>query len=243
MTGVGIIARVRNAWRDFWREERRGIATIEFAICLPVLAVAGGFGIELANYSIVSLRVSQAALNLADNGSRVGAMTSLSVVQLREADINDVLQAARLQGDSIDLTTNGRIIVSSLENVQQSYDSAPVQRIHWQRCLGLRSGTNYDSSYGTTKTTDGTTADSSTAGTVLTAGIGDTGYKVNAPTSSGLIFVEINYDYQPLFGSMFLGTKRIHNIASLIVRDRRDFTMLYNPSPTATRMTCNKYTV
>jgi Flp pilus assembly protein TadG len=238
MIGAKMLARIAR----FWREERRGLATIEFAICLPVLTVAGGYGIELANYSIVSLRVSQIALNLADNGSRVGAMSSQSIVQLRERDINDVFEAVQLQGASINLTTYGRVIMSSLENVQQSYDSAATQRIHWQRCVGLRSGTNYDSSYGTTKTTDGTTSDSSTAGTAASGGIGDTGYKVNAPSGSGLIFVEINYDYQPLFGSMFLGTKRIHNIASLIVRDRRDFTMLYNPSPAATRMTCNRYT-
>lgn len=228
--------------RHLWRTDRRGLATIEFAICAPVLMMAGGYGIELANYSIVSLRVSQAALNLADNGSRVGSMNSLSIVQLRESDINDVLRAIRLQGDSIGLTTYGRVTLSSVENIQQSYDSAPVQRIHWQRCIGLRSGANYDSSYGATQPTDGTTAASSTAGTTIAAGIGDPGYKVNAPSGSGLIFVEINYDYQPLFGPMFLGTKRIHNIASLIVRDRRDFTQLYNPSPAATRQTCNRYT-
>ncbi len=39
------------------------------------------------------------------------------------------------------LNPGGRIIVSSLENVQQSYDTQPVQRIHWQRCIGLRGST------------------------------------------------------------------------------------------------------
>ena len=72
--------------------------------------------------------------------------------------------------------------------------------------------------------------------------MGDTGYKVNAPAGSGLIFVEINYDYQPLFGSMFMSSRKIHHVASLIVRDKRDFAQLYNPSPAATRMTCDKYT-
>lgn len=222
--------------------DRGGVAATEFAICVPLLLAAGGFGIELANYAIVNLRVSQAALNLADNGSRVGAMSSQSIVQLRESDINDVLQATRLQGDGINLTNFGRITISSLENIQQSYDNAPVQRIHWQRCIGLRSGTNYESGYGTARTTDGTTADSSTAGTAAPQGMGDVGYKVSAPNGSGLIFVEVNYDYQPLFGSMFLGSRRIHSIASLIVRDRRDYTMLYNPSPTAARATCDKFT-
>jgi Flp pilus assembly protein TadG len=238
MIGRGPFARLA----QLWRQERRGIAAIEFAICAPVILTAGGFGIELANYSIVSLRVSQAALTLADNGSRVGAMTTQSIVQLRESDINDVLQAIRLQGAPIRLTSFGRITMSSLENIQQGYDTTPTQRIHWQRCVGLRNGAAYESSYGTTRTTDGTTADSSTAGTAATTGMGDTGYKVGAPSGSGLIFVEINYDYQPLFGTLFLGSRKIHSIASLIVRDRRDFTMLYNPSPTATRSTCDKFT-
>lgn len=228
-------------WVRFWRDELSGLAAVEFAMCAPVLLVAGGYGIELANFAMVNLRVSQAALSLADNASRVGLMGSLSVVQLRETDINDVLQAARLQGESIDLTTYGRITVTSLENVQQVYDAVPVQRIHWQRCLGARSGTDYDSSYGTTAITNGISAIASAAGTAAPTGMGDTGYKVNAPAGSGVIFVEINYDYQPLFGQMFMAPRRIHDVASLIVRDRRDFAQIYNPSPAATRLTCDKH--
>ena len=219
-------ARLRR-WASMWCNDRSGLATIEMAFSLPL---------------ILNLRVSQVALNLADNASRVGLMDSLSIVQLRESDLNDILEATQLQGDSVDLTTYGRIIISSLENVQQTFDVAPVQRIHWQRCLGLKSGAGYDSSYGTTSITDGITAVLSAAGTTMAAGMGDTGYKVNAPAGSGLIFVEINYDYQPLFGSMFMSSRKIHHVASLIVRDKRDFAQLYNPSPAATRMTCDKYT-
>lgn len=238
--------RARSWLRGFdrlWRGDRSGLASLELALSLPLILVAGGYGIELANYAIVNLRVSQVALNLADNASRVGMMDSLSIVQLRESDLNDVLDAARMQGDSIDLTTHGRIVMSSLENIQQTYDVAPVQRIHWQRCLGTKSGAGYDSSYGTTTITDGITAVLAAAGTTMAAGMGDTGYKVNAPSGSGVVFVEINYDYQRLFGSMFMEPKKIHHIASLIVRDKRDFAQVYNPSPAATRMTCDKYTV
>jgi hypothetical protein len=59
----------------------------------------------------------------------------------------------------------------------------PVQRIHWQRCLGKRSGTGYDSSYGTTTTTAGTTATLANAGTV-SAGMGDAGLMVSAPQAT-----------------------------------------------------------
>ena len=56
-----------------------------------------------------------------------------------------------------------------------------------------------------------------------------------------MMFVEINYLYQPLFSSWLISNARIHYIASFIVRDQRDFSMIYNPSPTATRSTCDKY--
>ena len=120
-----------------------GLALLEFAFSLPLVLMIGLYGLETANQALVNLKISQIALNLADNASRVGLINgSTSVEQLREIDMNDVLQAARNQGDGIQLTTRGRITVSSLENV------GGAQRIHWQRCIGLKSGIGYDSSYG-----------------------------------------------------------------------------------------------
>lgn len=115
--------------------DRAGLALLEFALSAPIVLLVGCYGIELANLAIVHMRVSQIALSLADNASRVGAYSNLATQQLREVDVNDILQAARYQGAAINLTANGRITVSSLENVAQSYDTQPVQRIHWQRCI------------------------------------------------------------------------------------------------------------
>lgn len=225
--------------------DRSGLALLEFAFSLPLVLGLGAYGIEISNLALLNLRVSQIALNLADNASRVGTYSTLSVQQMREVDVNDVLQAARYQGASINLTTNGRIILSSLENVQQSYDTTPTQRIHWQRCLGLKGSvaadSAYNSSYGTTTTTDGTDATSATDGTPAPNGMGPTGGLVTAPPSSGVMFVEINYLTKPLFGTWLTAPARLNYIASFIVRDRRDFVQLYNPSPAATRLTCNLY--
>jgi hypothetical protein len=134
------------------------------------------------------------------------------------------------------------VTVSSLENVQQSYDDDNVQRIHWQRCIGLKSGTGFDSSYGTTSVTAGTTNTLANAGTDAPDGMGDTGQKVNAPDNTGVIFVEVNYQYQPLFGTLFVAPTKLHYIASVIVRDKRDFSQIYNPAPVATASTCDKHT-
>ncbi len=218
------------------RGDRSGTALLEFALGLPLFLTAGLWGVELTNLAIVNQRLSQLALELADNASRVGLYTGQATVQLREADINDVLQATRLHGQSIDLTENGRVILSSLENI------GGTQRIHWQRCMGRKNGSGYDSSYGTTTVTAGTTADASNAGTLAPNGMGDAGAQVNAPAGAGVMFVEVNYLYTPLVGNGWFGSpQRLHYIASFIVRDNRDYAQIYNPAPAATRSTCNLY--
>jgi Flp pilus assembly protein TadG len=227
---------------DRLRDDIRGLALLEFALALPLVLAMGAYGIEISNLALSNLRVSQFALELADNASRVGVQSNLSVEQLRETDINDILQATRLQGASLKLTTYGRVTLSSLENVQQSYDTAPVQRIHWQRCVGLMTGTGYDSTYGTTSATAGSDATQANEGTAAPTGMGDAGSKVTAPAGTGVIFVEINYNYQPFFGTLFVSPTKLHYIASFIVRDKRDFSQIFNPTPTATASTCSLHT-
>lgn len=239
-----LIPRLRR-FGDRLRRDTGGLALIEFAFTLPIVLGIGGYGIEVSALALQNLKISQIALALADNASRVGATSSTSTQQLREVDINDVLQAVKVQGDGIDLTTNGRIILSSLENIQQSYDtSGPVQRIHWQRCIGRKSGTGYDSSYGSTTAAAGSDATSANAGVTAATGMGDAGQKVNAPAGSGVMFVEINYLTKPLFGSLLMSPARIHYVASFIVRDNRDFSKIYNlAAPNAsTPSKCNLYT-
>jgi len=222
-----------------------GVAMLEFAFGMPIVLMLGLYGIEVANQALLNLKISQIALNLADNASRVGLINNSNVEQLREVDMNDVLQAARNQGAGINLTTRGRITVSSLER-----NAAGTQRIHWQRCIGQKSGAGYDSTY-TTTTTAGTDATPGNAGTLAPSGMDDTarpGSPVNAPTNGGVMFVEINYDYQPAIGNWLLtligsGSMKVHYVASFIVRDNRDFTQIYNPvtTPLTQRATCNLY--
>ncbi len=217
-----------------------GLAMVEFAFTLPLVLAIGCWGVELSNLAICNLRVSQYALNLADNASRVGQDAGGGVTSMREVDVNDVLNGARLQGAGINLTTNGRITLSSLENKQQSYDSKPVQRIHWQRCLGAMGGTGYDSSYGAVTPTAGSDGTQANAGTTV-ANMGPAASPITAPNDTGVMFVEVNYLYKPLFGTVYMNPQIIHYIGSLVVRDNRSFVQLYNPSPTATASTCDKH--
>ena len=242
-----------------------GVAMLEFAFAMPVVLMTGLYGLECANMALANMRISQIALNLADNASRVGLMGTNQVEQLREADINDVFQGMRLQGQSFGLTNNARITLSSLEN------SGGVQTIHWQRCIGLKSGAGFDSTYGITAksglpstsamssydatagiNTDpngdnsashpGTLATGGSANASPIVGMGDNATTaVTAPDSGGVMFVEINYQYQPIVGNWLFGSSRIHYAASLIVRNNRDFSKLYQTSG-VTPSTCDKYT-
>ncbi|WP_076068479.1 TadE/TadG family type IV pilus assembly protein [Sphingomonas montana] len=215
--------------------DRAGVALIEFGLSLPIIMALGIYGAELANFALINMKISQIALNLSDNASRVGLSSGLAQQQLREYDINDVFQASRLQGKSFDLIDNGRITLSSLET-----DEYNVQRIHWQRCLGNKTGTGFDSTYGTTSATAGSDASIGNAGTLAPLGMGPVNAKVSAPPQSGVMFVEINYAYEPLFAKILLGNQVIRYTASYIVRDRRDFSQIFNPAPKVTAMTCTQ---
>lgn len=230
-----ILSSIRPAVRRL-RDDSRAEAMLEFAFATPLVLTVGLFALEAANLALANMRVSQIALNLADNAARVGVESSLSTQQLREVDIVEVMDAVRNQGAKIGLLENGRVTLSSLEN------SAGVQRIHWQRCLGKAKGAKYDSTYGTAKPSDGIDQNIANQGTLTPLGIGEPTARVNAPLDSGVMFVEINYDYQPIVGAWIYGNPRIQYSASFIVRDRRDFRQIYNPSPSATRLTCDKYT-
>lgn len=204
------------------RGDVSGTALLEFAMSFPVLLALGMYGIDTANLALTNLRLNQIALNLADNASRVGVNSTLSTQQLREIDISDIFDGAKAQGAPIDLTANGRVILSSLER-----DGSGTQRIHWQRCFGSKTGSTYESHYGRALNADGSTSTGNT-GPTATNGMGAAGFKVHAPTNgSGVMFVEINYRFTPMF-SWLSSPSDLHYVASFIVRDPRDFSRVYS---------------
>lgn len=218
-----------------------GLALIEFAFAGPIVIGIGLYGVENASLALANMRVSQTALNTADNASRLGLTTSSNIQQMREFDVNDVIAQIRKQTAGWELTKRGRVTITSLE------EKDGKQIMHWQRCVGRRNGVDYDSHYGTTSITAGSDDQPANAGTEAVGGMGPAGAKVVAPTKSGIMFVEVNYEYKPVVSDKWLpaGTTRLHYIASFIVRDRRDFTQIFNPDPqvqVADKMTCNFYT-
>ncbi|HEX8302332.1 pilus assembly protein [Sphingomonas sp.] len=203
-----VLASLCNTGRRLGRDTS-GLALLEFAFGLPILLAMSLTGAELTNFIITKTRISQIALHLADNAARIGSGTQLQAKTISEADINDLLTGANLQSGELALLTNGRVIITSLEPVANPNTTARY-KIRWQRCKGDK--TSWTSSWGTV-------ANSSNI-----AGMGPAGRQAVAPDNGATMFVEVRYQYIPLVKSSLSPTTEINEIASMMVRDRRDLT-------------------
>ncbi len=185
-----------------------GISMVEFAIILPVILTLGLYGADVARLATTNMRISQIAISVADNASRLG-QTDNSGVQptITESNVDAVLGGAIRDGTSINLATQGRIILSSLE-----FDPGSDRHyIHWQRCRGSLA---VDSNYGP--------EDPDQTGTEIT-GMGSGSTRITAQTGQSVMFVEIEYSYTPLFQNPFgTGVTTLRKEAAFITRDDRN---------------------
>jgi hypothetical protein len=209
------------------RRNRSGVAMVEFALATPFFLTVGLGGVELANYTVVHMQISQIAIHIADNASRIGDTSVLENKKIYESDINDVLLGASLQaGKHFELWDRGRVIISSLE-VQPDSDPE-AQYIHWQRCMGKK---NYTSTYGHVDDT-------------FAIGMGPAGQEIFANAGEAVIFVELAYDYEPLVSSQFIGETTVKAIATFTVRSSRDLEQVYQRSEASpdTVSSCDRFT-
>lgn len=200
---------------------RSGVAMIEFAFAAPIVLGMGMMGTETAYYVITHMQVSQIAMQVADNTSRVGERDVLTARRVFERDISEALVGAEKLGAGIGIFERGRVIVSSL---QQNADGG--QTIRWQRCRGAKV---YDSSFGA----EGVGA----TGTGF-AGMGATGREITASSGTAVMFVEVAYDYESLTPFEIFDGRTITYTAAFNVRDARDLTGLFPGGPEAD---CDEY--
>jgi hypothetical protein len=196
---------MRRVGPGLWRDVA-GVSMIEFALCLPILLTLTLYLVELGNYMLAREQVSQLALQVSDNASRIGSQNTVQTV-IDEQQINDLFSGANLQGGGLNMLANGRIILSSLEVDPVAPNG---QYIHWQRCYGNLA---YASHYGIQGTGKGTTS---------LVGVGPPGALVQATSTIPVMFVEIGYQYKPIITSSWVPTQIITEISSLMVRDNRD---------------------
>lgn len=215
---------------------RSGVAMTEFALGAPVLMFAGLYGVEQANFVLVNMKVNQLASHIADNASRIGDTSQLKNRKVFESDIDDLLVGANLHGGkNLDLFTQGRVVISSLEVWNQSIHAAThavaqtdgTQFISWQRCLGAKRANSF---YGKENAAQ-------------PKGMGPPGGEITAEADNPVIFVEVIYDYQPLIAGSLIANKQIRSIAAFTVRDSRDQSQIYqrNTAKPDHVSDCNKY--
>jgi hypothetical protein len=191
--------------------DQSGVTLIEFAFALPILGTMSFYGLEIAYMASVSTQVSQIALSVADNASRLGQTNnSASTPSVAEADIDAVMYGALQQGAAFDFEDKGRIILSSLE----VDDATGRQYIHWQRCVG---DLDRASSYGDDEAHNGLT------GAEL-EGLGEPGREIAALPGRAVMHVEVYYAYEPLLAGLFVDEEEVEfrQEAAYVVRDRRD---------------------
>ena len=209
------------------RRDRSGVAMTEFALSLPLVLTAGLYGTETAHLALTHMKVSQVAMHLADNASRIGDTSTITNRKIFESDINDLLLGSSIQaGRSLNFYEHGRAIISSLEVFSEAMSCAGggcpmgnksegTQFIHWQRCKGKKVhastyGDEYDSK---------------------PSGMGPSGQEITADSGSAVIFVEVAYNYQPLISQRFFGPTTITAISTFTQRNNIDLTGLKQRKP------------
>lgn len=193
-----------------------GLAMVEFAFAAPLLLGMGMLGTDTAYLVITHMQVSQIAMQVADNASRVGEQDVLTARKVFERDIAETLIGAEKLGENIDIFQQGRIIISSLQRNAQG-----GQTIRWQRCRGAL---NVPSSFGVEG--DGATGTSF-------PGMGFAGRQITASQGTAVMFVEVVYDFEPLTPITVFDGRRISYTAAYNVRDNRDLTDIYDGGPVA----------
>ena len=210
-----------------------GLAIIEFAYTAPLMLMVGMTGMETANLAIAHLQVSQIAMLAADNASR--ARESID-----EADIREIFTGVSITGDSFNFSDNARVILSSFEHNGKSGSDEGFW-IRWQRCYGAN--TAYSSSYGVENDTSENSPGSPLSYNVdLESGMGPVGKKITTPSATGVNFVEVVYDYQPLISDRFFGNKVIRYESAFVARERDDHALKNASSISSGDLwTCDRY--
>ncbi len=196
--------RLRQMLRD-----RTAVSVTEFALVLPLFMTLGMYGVEIAWMNAAAMEVSQVAIALADNASRLGQTDNSGVTPtITGADVASVLTGSKQEGKSIGLDENGRVILSSLE----SHPVTGKQYIHWQQCMG---NLKKNSNFGKPDVTGNALAK-------VASGLAMGNTKITAPAGSSVMVAEVWYTHKGLFGTMFIQPITMHEQAAMIVRDNRN---------------------
>jgi len=182
---------------------REGVAMVEFAFVAPLLLILILGGLEVVNYALAHMRVSQMTMTVADNAGRVPT-------GIDEANIYEVFAGAEVIGAPLKFEENGRLILSSVQDNKQK-GNAKGQVIHWQRCWGEL---KIDPAYGD----EGKGRNDNS----LKNGVGRPGKRIGALEGTAVMFVEATYEYQPLIVGGYISPPDITYESAFNVRGRQN---------------------
>lgn len=222
MNRIGSCKRAMGRISSDLRDCTSGVAMVEFAFSAPIVLSLGLMGTETANFTIMHMMISQVAMQVADNTSRVGETDVLVARKVYERNINEAFVGAEKLGAPYAIFENGRIVVSSLQ-----MNSDGGQWIAWQRCRGAK---NFQSECGTQGT-----------GASGTSFLGMGSPRIRASSGTAVMFVEVSYTYEPITPIDFFGPTEIEYTAAFNIRDSRDLTQLYQTNPASPVASCNVY--
>lgn len=176
---------------------------LEFALAGPLLLALLLGGLEITHLAMAHLRVSQIAMTVADNAGRVQG-------GIDETHVYEVFAGANVIGEPMDFETHGRVILSSIEPNGRNGANAG-QKVGWQRCWG-------DLAVDPAYAEEGDGANDAS----LEDGMGSEGRQIAAAANTALMFVEVSFDYQPLFAGELVNIDIIRQEVAFNVRGREN---------------------
>ena len=168
--------KVRQAWQD-----RHGLAFVEFGLALPLLMTLFYGAIELTRYILIAQKVEKMAHTMADVTAQY---PTVSV-----ASLNQVMVAASDIMRPFSMSTNGRIMVSSLYRAPGEATAV----VNWRYEGG------------------GTLVETSRLGTVGATPVVPGGFVFEE--RENVIGAEVFYRFSPLISSQFFGTTTVYRTA------------------------------
>lgn len=92
-----------------FRRDRRGVAAIEFALIVPILALLALGCFEVPRYVLLWQRLERASSGVSD-------LVAQADEPITANQMTDILSAAKIMMQPYDVSTNGTIIVTSINN-------------------------------------------------------------------------------------------------------------------------------
>ncbi len=160
---------------------RQGIAVVEFALALPVLMTLFYGTIEITRYILITQKVEKLAHSVADVTAQSQTVTL--------ASLNQVMAAASDIMNPYTLSTNGRIIVSSLYRAAGVFNAS----VSWRYTGG------------------GTLSAASKLGALGSTPSMPAGFTFEE--RENVIAAEVFYQFSPLISNQFFGTTTIYRVA------------------------------